>query len=342
MAFFLTYFCHVMQNFRTELKILPSSFVITHQSNVMTIGSCFSDTIGNTLRDNKFPVCINPFGTVFNPVSIGRLMDYVINNELPDENSFIENDGLISNYHFHSSFSNLDYDLVKKNIAEALLSTRLFLQSSNYLFITLGTAWVYNRTDTNVVVSNCHKMPANNFSKKLLSLEEISEALQTFITRILHFRKDLKIIFTLSPVRHIKDTLEGNMISKSLLRTAIHNLVVSNQELDYFPAYEIMIDDLRDYRFYEKDMLHPNDQAQQYLWQKFSDRYFDHNTLSILSEWRGIKKSLSHRPANINSSHYLTFLNQTLERLVTLNKKINVNQEIDKIKEDLRLLSPPA
>ncbi|MDH5605154.1 MAG: GSCFA domain-containing protein, partial [Cyclobacteriaceae bacterium] len=249
---------------------------------------------------------------------------------------------LVSNYHFHSSFSHQNYDILKNNVTSALTSTRIFLESCDYLLITLGTAWVYKEKKADEIVSNCHKMPANHFSKKLLSLEEITEPLKKLLDQIFQFRQEIKIIFTLSPVRHIKDSLEGNMVSKSLLRAAIHNLVENNKDLDYFPSYEIVIDDLRDYRFYEKDLLHPNEQAQQYIWQKFSDRYFDKNTRSILSEWEGIKKSLSHIPINKNSSHYLTFLNQTLERLIILNEKINVNQEITKIKEDLNGFKPSA
>jgi hypothetical protein len=317
-----------MSTFRTELKIKPSEWQIDFKTPVFTVGSCFSDAIGTRLEINKFPTLINPFGTTYNPISIHKLIHKALKNEPQESHTFLSRGDGHFNYDFHSSISSHNVAALQNTIIDKIGVAHHFLNTAKFLFITYGTAWVYNRRDTGETVANCHKQPGENFEKILLSQEEVRKSFLDIISALRKFNPDLKIILTLSPVRHLKDTLELNSVSKSLLRTACHELANAYHNVEYFPAYEIMMDDLRDYRFYASDMLHPSKDAEEYIWKKFAERYFTNATVDFIEKWQSILAALNHRPFNVVSAQHQEFLANTLNRLKEVGSIVNVDNEV--------------
>jgi len=317
-----------MASFRTEFSTRLHKTRIGLESKILTLGSCFSDSIGNTLKGNKINTLVNPFGTAYNPVSIQKLMQMAIRNEKPSDDTYLLRDEIHSNYDFHSSFSDLTKGKLEKRMVGQINTVHTYLHTCDFLFITWGTAWVYERKDNRQIVSNCHKQPSVLFSKRLLTHKEIINSFIALHHDLKQFNPGIKIILTLSPVRHLKDTMELNNVSKSVLRLACHSITQRVEETDYFPAYEIMMDDLRDYRFYAADRIHPSVEAEEYIWEKLTDRYFDSDTKSIIQQWELVKKLLAHKPFHAQSASHQKFLNETLLKLKALSTKINVEDEI--------------
>jgi len=322
--------------FRTEISIPQSPVRVSHKTPIITIGSCFSDCMGARFSEDKFQVLPNPFGTVYNPLSIAKLLSYAASNKLPDEDTYVQTHGLWANYDFHSAFSHENKDTLKARIEMAVQQTHSFLQETKWLIITLGTAFVYDRKDNDETVANCHKLPAKDFSKRLLTTEEIVSELNKTVAELSSQIKGLDVILTVSPVRHIKDTIEQNMVSKSTLRLATNQLEEQRDNIKYFPSYEIMMDDLRDYRFYKSDMIHPNDEAENYIWTKFSETYFDDITQDLLKEWTKIKAAVNHKPFNPDSANHQKFLKQTIDRLLQLHNKFDISAELEKLEKQLK------
>ena len=324
-----------MKSFRTELQTEASTTQIRYDSRVFTIGSCFANSIGKRLSQNKFVVSSNTLGTLYDPLSIHRALHFTIHNELPLPATYIENQGIWSNYEFHSSFSALTKSEVERKISNAIGAAHHFLKDVEILFVTYGTAKVYERTDTGEPVANCHKMPSENFLAQILSPEKIIASFETLVEKLNKWKPGIKIILTVSPVRHVKDTLELNSVSKSILRWACHAIQEQYPEVEYFPAFEIMMDDLRDYRFYESDMIHPSAQAIDYIWGKFSDSWFDPSTKSLMKQWQQVSAALHHRPFHPHSEAHKKFLYETLRKLKELLPGIPVEEEIKEIQTQL-------
>jgi hypothetical protein len=321
--------------FRTEITIPASSYTLALDHRILTTGSCFSDEIGRKLGENKFTVSTNPFGTAYNPVSIHKTLRYTLHNQALSPHTFVHTHGLHCNYDFHSRFSSLEKPPLEKQLQETIGATHYFLKDTHWLLITYGTAWVYERKDTGEVVSNCHKVPATHFDKLLLSQKRILEDFQTLNQELLRFNPGLQIMLTVSPVRHIKDTLTLNSVSKSVLRLACHTLAEIHSHVHYFPSYEIMTDDLRDYRFYNADLIHPNDQAIEYIWQKFSETYFTPQTKATLRQWQSIRQALQHKPFHPQSAGHQHFLKETLSKLKSIQQQINVEEEIKLVESQI-------
>lgn len=321
--------------FRTEIHISPSPVQINLQEKIITTGSCFSDAIGGQLLQNKFDVLVNPFGTTYNPYSIHKAIRYAIHNQVVPEHTYVENQGIVSNYDFHSSFSASEKIVVEKKLKEVIGATHYFLKDASWIIITYGTAWTYERNDTGDIVANCHKVPSANFTKSLLSQEKVLESFQEFYQELKTFNPKCKIILTVSPVRHIKDTLPSNSVSKALLRLACQTLSEANSDVFYFPSYEIMMDDLRDYRFYKSDMLHPSEDAEEYIWNKFTGSFFDESTKSFIKQWQSIQSALQHKPFHPQSIAHQSFLRNTLSQLEALQKIASVEREIQFVKSQL-------
>ena len=281
--------------FRTEITPEPSSTKITLKDKILTTGSCFSDAIGRQLTESKFPVLANPFGTGYNPYSIHKVLRYALHNQAPAEHSYLESHELIANYDFHSSFSSLQKTTTEKKIKEVIGASHYFLKDARWIIITYGSAWVYERNDTGEIVSNCHKLPGSNFTKHLLSQKKVLESFEEFYRDLKAFNSDCNIILTVSPVRHLKDSLSLNSVSKSVLRLACQTLTETHNDVHYFPSYEIMMDDLRDYRFYKADMIHPSDEAEAYIWNKFSACHFDSAATAFIKQWKPIFLSLRNQ-----------------------------------------------
>ncbi len=301
--------------FRTEISTYKYNFHFDYNHKYFFIGSCFSDHMGYKFDERYFHSLINPFGTCFNPVSIAKLIDLVEDGVDIDDIHFNKQTQLYFHYDFHTSFSSPDRDQCFAAISQALEHTKQYLKNTQVAFITLGTAWVYSRLADHKIVSNCHKMQSGLFNKKMLTIDEIKQSLDRLTSKLKAFNSQMKIIFTLSPVRHIKDGIEENMLSKSRLLCAIHD-TINNEDLHYFPAYEIMMDDLRDYRFYKSDMIHPNDQAIEYIWDKLVVKCFDSEIQAIIKKVEKINLFMNHRPTFENSS----YLQQKASQLSMLNE----------------------
>lgn len=322
--------------FHTELSPEALPFSLSLQSRIVTIGSCFAEVIGQRLIDNKLNVLNNPFGTIFNPISIAKLLTMSLFKTTPDEDRYVERDGIWFHYDFHSSLWAYTQVELRDKLIACLAQTGDEIRRADFLFLTLGTAVVYRHNQTGKVVANCHKRPGNLFEKYLYQIDHIRDDL-TRLFKVLHkANPNLKVVLTVSPVRHIRDTLSLNCVSKSMLRVIAHELTVWNDWTAYFPAYELMMDDLRDYRFYEADMIHPNTQAQDYIFEKFAESAFDSELRGFIAEWSRISKSLAHRSLYDDSSPAnLQFLTKLLVQLETLAKRADLSAELADVRRRL-------
>jgi hypothetical protein len=322
-----------MSEFRTIVSVMPSKSKIGLKTPVITAGSCFSDVIGQKLHRFKVPVMINPFGVIYNPVSIHNTMLYGLRSKFPPDNAYVESQGVHFNYDFHSDFSALNKNDLSQQIEQVVLNTHQFLKTARRVVLTYGTAWTYVAKTTGAVVANCHKVPSNEFTKSLLSVQEIQDSFNQFHNALRDLNPDARVILTVSPVRHIKDTLELNAVSKSILRVACHEISENHDNVDYFPSFEIMMDDLRDYRFYGSDMIHPSADAEQYIWKKFIESYIDKEATSFMNEFEKVLKALDHRPFHPESAAHQRFLIDTLSKLEKLSEMVNLEEEKAAVKE---------
>ncbi|MBO3697860.1 GSCFA domain-containing protein [Roseivirga sp. E12] len=321
--------------FRTEIERLKTPFSISHQDRLITLGSCFSDEIGKRLKSNKFETLTNPFGTIFDPLSLFELIDMALEPSTVLEDAMLHRDGLYYNYKLHSSFRSETREGLLETIQHQMSLTNQRLVDAKVLFLTFGTAWVYQTKDTQMLVANCHKQPQKKFRKYLLTVEEIMTSFMSIKESIQEINPDIQIVLTVSPVRHTRETLSLNATSKAVLRLACHYLSDMAEDVHYFPSYEILTDDLRDYRFYEKDLIHPNEQAIDYIWDIFINTFCSADTKKTLNEWARVKKALAHRPFNPEEKKHQDFLRQTLSRLENLKSRLNVEAEIKSIKSRL-------
>ncbi len=302
-------------NFRTIIEPLTLDFKISYLSNIMFLGSCFTENIGFELKKSKFNIDINPFGILYNPLSIKNTLDFLIEKQLFSEKDiFYFNERWNSFYH-HSKFSNPNKEEMIQTINDRIKSSSKFLKKTDVLFVTFGTSYVYEYITSEKIVSNCHKIPSKKFKRRLLNIQEITDAYSEIIKRINKINKNLKFVFTISPIRHIKDGLAENNLSKSILRLAIENIINNNLNCYYFPSYEIMIDDLRDYRFYEQDLLHPNKTAIEYILNYFKNTFFSNNTFSIYNKIMQVNKAIKHKAFNPKSEEYSNFLDKQIEKI---------------------------
>ncbi|MEM7109030.1 MAG: GSCFA domain-containing protein [Bacteroidota bacterium] len=322
--------------FRTEISIPASTITIDHRSQIMTIGSCFSDRMGQYLLDHKFRALANPFGVVFNPVSIFQLLENAIDLKPPDPTGYVQSDGLFKHLDFHSDFNGHNVLEVEQSIVSVVEKVHSFLKDADVLIITLGTAIVYEYLKTSQIVANCHKIPQKEFKKSRVSSTSIYEAFQKLYQSLSSFNDGLQIIYTVSPVRHIKDTLIENGSSKSILRCSCDVLTESFDQVSYFPSYEIMLDDLRDYRFYKEDMLHPNITAERYIWNKFAETYFTEKSLSSIKEWQKLRKAIDHKPFNPKSDLHQKFVAETITKVDQFSDRFDVSEEMNSLKQQLR------
>ncbi len=321
--------------FRTELNVEPSSVKIGLQDTILTIGSCFSEMMGARFLENKFHVIANPFGTCYHPLAIHKLINYSAFQEYPQLHTYLVNQESHLNYDFHSHFHADDRSKLQEKINSAIAALHFFLKQCNVVMITYGTAWVYEREDTGEAVANCHKMPAKLFTKKLSTQSEIQDSFHMMLKNLRSINPKVRVILTLSPVRHVKDTLELNAVSKSVLRLACHEIASENSSVDYFPSYEIMMDDLRDYRFYKDDLIHPTVAAETYIWEKFSAAYFSSDTSAFIDRLTQIRKSLAHKAFNAASPSHKRFLIDLLFQLEDLGQHANLKEEIDNVRSQI-------
>ena len=295
-----------MKNFRTIFPILPAK-TFDYDDSIILCGSCFVENIGKKLENSCFNVLINPFGILFNPYSLTKSIENIIDNKPFTEDELVFHHGLYHSFSHHSCFSHHDPNVCIEQIKHATAHAHQFLKNSKYLIITLGTAWVYHHRLSGKIVSSCHKIPQQEFEKELLSVEQITEMLSAMMQRLCEFNPDVRIVLTISPVRHIKDGFVENQQSKASLILSVKQLTEQLDNCSYFPVYELFMDDLRDYRFYASDMLHPSETAIQYVWERFCETFFDHETRQILSEAEKLYAASQHRPFHATSDEYREF-----------------------------------
>lgn len=307
--------------FSTEVKISPSSYNITYEDNIMTLGSCFSENIGNKLQQACFSVQVNPFGVLYNPVSICNSIDILLQGKYFTEKDLFFDGNLWHSFSHSSLFSGVEKDDVLKKINQQIKQTRSYLEKTDYLLITFGTAWVFEHVDSGEVVSNCHKLPARGFVRYRLTVEDIVARYAELIVKLNDLKPDMKIVFTVSPIRHWKDGAHENNLSKGILLLAIEALKEQFENIIYFPAYEIQLDELRDYRYYADDMLHPSAVAVEHIWNRFSQTYFSASTQEQKKELEQLKADMSHRPLHPESPAYVDFLKKTEQRRECLLQK---------------------
>ena len=320
-----------MSEFRLKVEIPKDQNKINHSDYFQLWGSCFADNIGKRLTENKFTCDLNPYGTLYNPMSIaiaiGELLtekQYTIDDLTCDNSQWFS-------YMHHSIFSSSDSETCLLQINSRLSTSREFLAKADWILLTWGSAWVYRLNNTQKIVGNCHKMPDRNFTRYRLEIDDIVTTYVNLIKDIRRLNPKVKFVFTVSPIRHAKDGMHGNQLSKSTLLLAIDKICKQSNECLYFPSYEIMMDELRDYRFYADDMLHPTPLAINYIWECFSETYFTSSTKNVLQAWDKIKKGLAHRPFDTNSDAHQRFLREILLKIELLKEKmpyLDVENEI--------------
>lgn len=295
-------------NFRTQIDISPNSMPkIEYYNPIFFIGSCFATNISSLCLDSGLMAAVNPFGVTYNPLSLVEILKIIDKKQPVDPTYFREVGGKWVSLIHHSDFNASTLDELRFITDMTVINAHNFIKASTHIFITLGTSWVYEDKQINRVVNNCHKLPADNFIRRRLGVDEIISLFSDIISN-LDILKDKKIVFTVSPIRHIKDSLIGNSLSKSTLIVAVNELATKYPEqVYYFPSYEIMMDDLRDYRFYDSDMLHPSDVAIQYIFEKFREQFFDLETDSYTKKMSKISRAMNHRVIDANSDAHKKF-----------------------------------
>ena len=310
--------------FRTQIPIPKSNHSIDYSSRVVSLGSCFAENMAEKLDYFKFQNISNPFGIIFNPVSIEKIIYKAINAVLfTEEDVFFYNERWHC-FDVHSDLSNANSGELINNLNAIVKLTNEQITESTHIIITYGTSWVYRTIESDSIVANCHKVPQKQFKKELLSAEENRESIANTLKLIHSVNPNCNIIFTVSPVRHIKDGFVENQWSKANLISAIHDVLNTKHcklSTEYFPSYEIMMDELRDYRFYAEDMLHPNQVAIDYIWKRFKETSISETAFATMDEVERIQKSLLHKPFNPNSESHLKFESKVREKITKLENQ---------------------
>ena len=324
-------------SFRTKINHLKNQESIRYDSKVLFIGSCFSVNIGQRLKNLKYQILQNPTGITFNPRSILTTIRACISSESLPENELFFHNGLWKHSNCHGKYNHPDKNVCYRQISNSLNLAHQFLMEATHIFITLGTAYVYKDIDTGSIVNNCHKRPADLFNKRLLTIEEIENDLNEMQSLISKYaaRDDIQFIITVSPVRHIKDGIVENQRSKSRLIEATHNMVDKYDNVSYFPAYELLLDDLRDYRFYNRDMVHPSEEAIDYIYSFFIDTYLHSDDKDLRHSISKLNLSLSHRPQFPDTEQHRIFQSKLINQMNALMKAypfISYNEEIANLK----------
>ena len=305
--------------FRTELKYRKAAKAIDHESKITLIGSCFSDHISKKLLLAGFDVLANPHGILFNPESIKNAVSDCLTGKTYAESDLVHNGEQWVSLSHHGKFSDPDPQVTLDRINDNIAESRDFLIRSSHLILTLGTSWIYRHLKQDRIVANCHKIPQAEFQKELLSIEHIVRSLSEMIGAVKEVNPSVSFLFTVSPVRHLRDGIVENTLSKARLHQAVHELL-KDESVHYFPSYEIMMDDLRDYRFYDSDMIHPNTTAIDYIWEKFSDAWILPSCKELMQQVEGINRALEHRPLNPKSNRYREFREKIDQEIKAVQK----------------------
>lgn len=331
------------QSFRTEIQIPSQEWEINHLTPVLAMGSCFAERTGEQLYRWHIPVSVNPWGTLFHPLAMESILTESLSGKTAQIHPAFEQEGNFYSLRFPSHC----YGHSPEDLAHSIQDIHDYVCGAfpqfRFMILTLGTAWVYRHRTSGLIVTSCHKVPAREFDKILLSPDQVVQAVAEMIRQARAVRPDIKVILTVSPVRHTRDTLELNSVSKSVLRYACHQLREMLREVQYFPAYEIMLDDLRDYRFYESDMIHPSKDAIKYIWEKFCQQYFSPATMELNEALESLALGLEHRP-RVPGKAWIRHLDRLEEQVFKISNTYGIRLErelsrIAELKSSLPLIS---
>lgn len=306
---------------RTVIDPVPSKERITYKTPVMFTGSCFAAEMGAMLSEGRMKILVNPFGVLYNPASVARQFEILTSGYTYSKQDLICHNGKYLSLDHGTGFSDRDPGSVVDKVNMNSGKAAEFLGNTGFLFITFGTARVFRWNKTGRIVSNCHKIPPDNFTRELLSVDSIAESWISLLTRLKHFNPGIRVIFTVSPVRHWKDGAHGNQISKAVLLLAIEKIIEAVDYAGYFPSYELLLDDLRDYRFYSADMLHPSTLAADYIGAFFRKTFFDSRTIQIYREISSVALAGKHRTAGMGSQDIMDFSRIMLGKISMLEEK---------------------
>ena len=307
-------------DFRTIVPISKTTKSITYYTPIVSLGSCFAVNMAQKFAYYKFPITVNPFGVLFHPLAIENILQHTIENSPYTAEDFFLHNELWHSFDFHSDMSQSSLKEAIQQANSQQIQLQQALQEASFCFITLGTAWVYIYNSSDTIVANCHKLPSQHFSKRLLSVEEITESLSHITALLKQFNPSITVVFTISPVRHIKDGFFENQVSKSQLFSALYPLITDNKSL-YFPAYELLVDDLRDYRFSANDMVNPSEMSINYIWERLVATYIETATQADMKQVDSIQKGLSHRPFNPETESHQQFLAQLQQKMEAFTMK---------------------
>lgn len=316
--------------FFTEVNIAPTPKKIEHNNNIVTIGSCFAENIGNKFSELKFNSLINPFGVLYNSASIKNSLELISEQKVFSEDELIFDQDEWHSFYHHSDFSHHKKEAIISKINSTSASVFSFLSKTDWLVVSLGTSFVYHHNQSDTIVSNCHKIPQKEFTRVFLSQEENYNNIKEIINLQLTLNPNTKFILTVSPVRHLKDGTHNNQLSKASLLLAVNQTVKDFEYVYYFPSYEIIMDELRDYRYYDTDLVHPNSQAVNYIWEKFSYSVLSDKCRTMINEIEKIVNASKHKVRNVRSNKSREFAKKILNQI---DKIEGENPHIDFSKE---------
>ncbi|MBR9920267.1 MAG: GSCFA domain-containing protein [Bacteroidetes bacterium] len=309
-----------MDSFRTHIPLPKYPFSLSHTDRILSLGSCFSDHIGSRLINSKFDCLLNPFGILYNPVSIARNLLMSVDDYEFGEQDVFNFRGRWHSYHHPGKFSREDETETLKALQNTAGAVRAYLESTNRIICTLGSSMVYEHEGFGDIVANCHKLPASNFNRRRLKTDEIIENLKPAFEKIKSKNEDLQVVLTVSPVRHGKEGMHTNQKSKAVLLLAVEALCEELPYVHYFPSYEIMLDDLRDYRFYKPDMMHPSETAIDYIWTYVEESLFAEATKKLNKQIHKLRAAVHHRPLHPGTDEHISFIKKSLEKIDALSK----------------------
>ncbi len=321
-----------MDKFRTIVEFPAPGEKIGYTSRCLFMGSCFTEEIGGRMLSHKFPVLINPFGTLFNPGSVCDNLEMLIEGRVFTEDDLFRHNGMWFSFSHYTGFDRYDKQECLSLVNDSMKSASSLIRQCNYILITLGTAWSFIYNATGKRVANCHKLPSGDFTRNLADPEEICDQVEHMLAALAKINPRAQLIFTVSPVRHWKDGAVNNQLSKSILLYSIHRLMKKHSAIHYFPAYEIFMDELRDYRFYAADMLHPSETGSAYVWERFCDSWLDEAAKKTMAGVTAIVKALAHRPKQTDLPNLKKFtenLLKQIDQLTLSNPTLDFTPEIE-------------